>query len=679
MGPTLSSLVFTQQLVAGIDAVAPVPPQVAVPALTLAVSGWFFIFGLLGLGFVFDLIPVFFCIALVTALAIIVTTLQFPSVLGILGIRSVFALVVPGVLKGLDDINGRAVALAVAAIAFLGLLVFARTRWGKERTTRGKFARAGTATGCLVVILVFAGVSSLFLRNVPIQQQVAPVLSLLDPVAVVSPAAPSAPGSAPQAAVVNTTGVSMISPALQGTPSRRVRRQDPETGAPADQSTPPQLAVGSGNLTAQAAAVSATPTKLPLWAAFPDFNTPIPAVKTPFLLIAKGLFLPSFVLFLTLNIEHIVVARFFAHEHGYTISKSQEMFSLGLANLVSAYVGGVPVGGGDIARSSVLAFTGAKSPLNQVFTSLTVLVAMLPASQALRFLPQAALSAIILVTVFDNMPPQKLMVTYFKMSFADFVAFFLVTNVAIVAPNTINSVAGVVLGIVYMLFYTIFRVMFKRPKVISNSDIEYLYQPGAEERMVEGEVIAPTTLVVKVEGDLIFVNAERTRRYIVDAAYLNHSGAALPSAAEPGRAWNLSIDRYVTSVRRRKGVRDSAANVAYHPRLRMVILDFSATAFLDTSALMSLELMKKQLRDWAGDLTEFRFVGLNKHIRRRFERAGWQVVDPFGPRVESKGGDENDVRELVFDSIPQALRYVSQDLAMNGTFEQIIGETKAFW
>lgn len=682
VGPTSASLLFSLQLVGGISAAARIPPQVVLPALTLAVSGWFLIFGLLGLGFIFDLIPVFFCIALVTALSIIVTTLQFPTILGILGVPNVFTDVLPGVLTNLRNVNGRAIGISIAAIVFLGLLSFLRGKWGKEKTTRGKLARMGTATGSLIVIVVFAGVSSVFLQNVPIQQQVAP---FVPPFSSTGSGAASAAAIAPQAALANTTGVSMINPMLQGAPARRARRQaagaDAVTAAASSaQSMSPPTGVGAGNLTAAAvpAILAVPPPKLPFWAAFPDFNTPIPQVGTPVLQLAKSLFLPSFILFMSLNIEHIVVARFFAHEHGYTISKSQEMFSLGLINLVNSFFGGVPVGGGDMARSSILAFAGAKSPLNQLFTSVTVLIAMLPASQALRFLPQAALSAIILVTVFDQMPPQKLLNTYFKLSFADFLAFFFVMNIAIPIPSPINSIAAIGMGLVFMILYTMFRVMFKRPHVIETVDLELLYQPGAEEKMVDGEVIAPSTLVVKIDGDLIFVNAERMRRYIVDAAYLNNSGRAVSSSEEPERAWNLSIDRYVNSVRRRKGGSDPDSVVVFRPRLRMVILDFSSTSFVDTSALMSLELMKKQLRDWAGETTEFRFVGLNKHIKRRFERAKWQIVDPFGPRVEVKGGDENDVRDFAFESIPQALRYVSQDLAMNGTFSQIISETKAF-
>lgn len=657
VGPTTASVLLSLQLVGGISAAARIPPQVVLPALTLAVSGWFLIFGLLGLGFIFDLIPVFLCIALVSAIATIIIALQVPFLLGLLGITTNFTEVVPEILKNLGKTNGRTVAMSAAAIVFLGTLLSLRGKWGRERTTRGRISRIGTATGALLVIVVFAGVSSIFLRNVPLQQQVAP---FIPPV----PAMGSGT-AAPQAALSNSTsGVTMINPTLQGQPARRTRRQ--ATGS--------QL--GAGNLTT--AALPGTLLELPqlpFWAAFPEFITPISTVQVPILQLAKSLFMPSFILFISVNLEHIVVARYFAHQQGYTISKSQEMFTLGLINAVNSLFGGVPVGGGDMARSSILGFIGAKSQLNQILTSATVLIAMTTrASDALRFLPQATLASIIAVAVFDQMPLQSLVNTYFKLSFADFVAFIVVLGAGTALPTGVNTIVAIGAGVVFMTLYTMLRIMFKRPKAIDNTDLENLYKPGSEDLFLDGEVIAPSTLLIKIEGDVIFANAERMRRRIVDAAYLRHTGRPANSSEEPERVWDASVDKYINSLRRWKGADCSSSLAVFRPRLRMVILDMRATSFIDTSALMSLEILKKQLRDWAGDAVEFRFVGLNKHLQRRFSRAKWQIVDPFGPRVEVYSEDD-DVRDFMFDSIPQALRYVSQDMAMNGTFSQIVGST----
>lgn len=656
VGPTAASVAFSLQLVGPISAAAKIPGSVVLPALTLAVSAWFLIFGLLGLGFIFDLIPLFFCTAFVSALAIIATTLQILPLFGILGIPNSFMTAIPGLLSSFSDISPRTVGISVTALIFLGVLSFFKGKWGKEKTVRGKLARSGAAIGVLSVIFIFALISGLVLRNVPVQQQVAPFVPPITEAAA-SPAAGAAAATVPQAASTNATGgVTMISPTLQGTPERRVRRAE----APSEKVPKP---------------------KLPFWATFPEFTTPFPPPsRTPTIKLAVSLFFPSFILFLAVNLEHIVVARHFAHENGYTISKSQEMFSLGVINLVNAFFGGIPVGGGDITRAAILGFGGAKSPLSQLFTAGTVIATMNMASGSLRLLPQAALAAIIMITVVDQQPPQALINTFFKLSFVDFLAFFLGMNIGFAAPSGMNAIVAIAVGLLFMILYTMFRIMFKRPKVIENADLERYFNPsGAEDTMMDGDGIAPSTLVVRLEGDLIFVNAERMRRRVVDAAYLHNSGRAVSAAEEPERAWNLAIDRYVNAIRRRKEAQGGGgAGPVFRPRLRMVVLDMGGTPFMDSSGLMSLELLKKQLRDWAGESVEFRFVGLNKHIKRRFQRAKWEIVDPFGPRVEIKGEEEDDLRDFMFDTLPQALRYMSQDTAMNGTFSQIVGAEKGF-
>ncbi|CAN8102774.1 unnamed protein product [Discula destructiva] len=645
VGPTAASIVLSLQIVAGVSAAARIPPQIILPALTLAVSIWFLIFGALGLGFIFDLIPVFMCIAVVTALSIIVTTLQLPILLGLLGIPNDFLAVIPATIATISNVSGRTIAISVSGLVFLGVLTKLKTLWGKEKSTRGRIARIGVASGALFIIILFATVSSFYLRDLPLQQQVAP---FVPPGAGHSSPAQGAHGN-------GTAAVAMINPALHGSPARRLRRQGPVAHAPPSaRAEHPKL-----------------PT-LPFWAAFPEFTTPIPAARPPVLQLFKGLFFPSFILFFAVNLEHIIVARFFAHQHGYTVSKSQEMFSLGVINLVNSFWGGVPVGGGDMARSSILGYTGVKSPLSQIFTSATVLVGMLPLSGALRFVPQATLSAVIMIAVVDQMPPQALMTTYFKLSFADFIAFFLVMNATIPVPGGVNAVVGSAIGVIFLMVYHLFRIMFKKPKVMQSEDLETLYNSRYENSWIDGDVIPQCTLVMKPDGDIIFSNSERMRRHILDAAYLNNSGKAGEVGDESERTWDNPLESYINSVRKRNGAADSESVAVFRPRLRMVILDMTSSTFIDSSALMSLELLKKQMRDWAGETLEFRFVGLNKHLKRRFQRAGWHIVDPFGPQV-SYVEEDDEIRDFIFESLPQAIRYTSQDAAMHGSFEDVMG------
>lgn len=717
IGPTTTSTLLALPLVAGISTVAKLPALLVLPALTLAVSIWFLLFGVLGLGFLFDLIPVFFCIALVTAFAIIALSLQIPLLLGLLTVPPSFMAIIPGTIASISHVSGRTVAVSVSALVFLGVVRALARKWGPEPSVRGRLAQYGVALGGLVVIFVFTGVSSALLSPLPLQQQLAPVI----------PSMAAAAGVATSQAALGNTSTTTAQMALGSSlNATKLARNNNNNNNMALVDPMLRRAQLVETRAAAAASLEGPIPTLPFWPVFPPFNTTtIPPASGPPLPLVQALFLPSFVLFLAINIEHLVVARFFAHEQTYTISKSQEMFALGVINLVNALFGGVPVGGGDMTRSSVLGFAGAQSPLNQLVAGATVLVTVqAPAlSNALRFLPQAALAALTFLAIFDQMPPQALMNVYFKLSFADFVAFFIVMNVGIAGPAGMNGLVAIGLGVLYMVLYTLLRGMFAGPKFLTSHHVDDLEarrdEPWVQYAFIEKEAIPASALVVTSDVDLVWTNAERMYRHILDAAFLYHSGTTTTtttytmgvSASRPEPAWNMQVHRRIRSLRRqheraREQHRHQTSSsttssssppppaIAFRPRLRMVILDFTKVAFVDTSALLNLELVKKQLRCWAGDEVEFRFVGLNKHLRRRFQRAKWPLVDPFQPAEEEEEGGggvvmmvgeekedkkekksdnkEEGIKDLVFANLSKALRYRSEDAGLDSTYEQII-------
>lgn len=49
--------------------------------------------------------------------------------------------------------------------------------------------------------------------------------------------------------------------------------------------------------------------------------------------------------------------------------------------------------------------------------------------------------------------------------------------------------------------------------------------------------------------------------------------------------------------------------------------------YIDTTGIIALQDLKADLREHAGETAEMRFVGLNESVRRRFEQAGWNLVD----------------------------------------------------
>lgn len=644
---------------------------------------WFLLFGVLGLGFLFDLIPISISLAVVTTIALNLIIVQVPTLLGLNGIPPIVPAIPPAVIQNFTSISLRTLAISISAIAFLAALQFVSQKFGKNKTVAGRAARTGFKIGGLLVVLIFTIVSFLFLQNLPIAQQVAPSV----PPTMGGAGAASAPGPAaaslPQTSV-NTTGTGaaqIIIPA---------KREEPRFSPGADfpsgnigsgvqrrsellpSGQPSNVSVAAASTAAAAGAPPPLP-KLPFWAVFPKFTASIVSPLPPIGDLIKALLLPSLLVFIVLNIEHLVIAKTFGHYHTYTVSQNSEMFAAGLSNVAGAFFGGVPVGGGDMARSSLLAVTGAKSPLNQIFTSATALVVMMPLSGALRFFPQAALSAVIVVAVIDQQPPQKLLGDYFRLSFADFLAFFMAFNIAIVVP-AVGVAIGTAVGVGILVLYTLFRGMFSRPKTVSALDLESMFKERDFRPWRQGDPISPGTQVLKLETDMVWTNADRIRRHVVDTCMVHSSGLAVDSPDKPERPWNFRIHEHVAALRRKHKVMaggdDSESLIQRRPRLRVVVLDMTSTSFIDSSAILNLEMMKRQLREWAGESVEFRFVGLNTHVLKRFERAKWQIVDPCGPRVVEEG-EELRTRDLRFDHLPLAVHFMNPEVTLDGMWEEV--------
>lgn len=671
------------QIIGPFAAAARIPPFIILPALTFCVGIWFLLFGVLGLGFVFDLIPISISLAVVTTIALNLIIVQIPTFLGLNGIPQIVPAIPPAVISNVANISLRTLAISISAIVFLAALQVVSQKFGKKKTVAGKAARLGFNTGGLLVVLIFTVVSFLFLQNVPISQQVAPsLLPTMGGAAAAPPSGPQAP-ALPEASVnITSTGAAqIIIPAKREVPQFAPGAEFPSGNVgsgvqrrsgllPSGQ--PSNVSVAAASAAPAAGALPPLP-KLPFWAVFPGFTASVVSPLPPIGNLIKALLLPSLLIFIVLNIEHLVIAKTFGHYHTYTVSQNSEMFAAGLSNLAGAFFGGVPVGGGDMARSSLLAVTGAKSPLNQLFTSATVLAVMMPLSGALRFLPQAALSAIIVVAVIDQQPPQKLLGDYFRLSFADFFAFFMAFNIAIVVP-AVGVTIGTAVGVGLLVLYTLFRGMFSRPRAISALDLESMYKEGEFRPWQQGDPIPPGTQVLKLETDMVWTNADRIRRYVVDTCMVHSSGLAVDSLDKPERPWNFRIHEHVAALRRKHNVLvdndDSESLIQHRPRLRVVVLDMTSTSFIDSSAILSLEMMKRQLREWAGESVEFRFVGLNAHVQKRFERAKWQIVDPCGPRVV-EDGEEYRTRDLKFEHLPLAIHFMNPEMTLNGMWEEV--------
>ncbi len=96
--------------------------------------------------------------------------------------------------------------------------------------------------------------------------------------------------------------------------------------------------------------------------------------------------------------EAISIAKAMAAKTGQRIDPNQELIGQGLANILGAFGRSYPISG-SFSRSAVNLQAGAISGLSGVFTSLTVLIALLFFTPLLYHLPQSVLAAVIMMAV----------------------------------------------------------------------------------------------------------------------------------------------------------------------------------------------------------------------------------------------------------------------------------------
>ena len=258
----------------------------------------------------------------------------------------------------------------------------------------------------------------------------------------------------------------------------------------------------------------------------------------------KDLAVPALLISVVGFVESVSVGQTLAAKRRQRIEPDRELVALGASNVGAALTGGFPVTGG-FARSVVNFDAGAQTPAAGAFTAVGILLAALLLTPALYFVPQATLSATIVVAVLSLVDLRILRSTW-DYSRADFSAVVVTLLVTLAAGVEAGLVAGVALSLLLYLFKT------SRPHIA-----EVGLVPGTEHfrNVLRHKVKVSERLAsLRVDESLYFANA----RVLEDRVN---------------------------------------ALVAERPQLAHLVLLCSAINDIDASALESLEAINQRLAD----------------------------------------------------------------------------------
>ena len=203
--------------------------------------------------------------------------------------------------------------------------------------------------------------------------------------------------------------------------------------------------------------------------------------------------------FLLSYIESVSAARTFALAYKYEIDARQELLGLGVASLCAGLFHGFPIAGG-LSQSAVNERGGARTPLSLVFASGAICCVLLFLSGMFRGLPDAVLTAVVLVAVKGLIDLRELRHLW-RVSWLDFSAAMVALS-GVLLMGILDGVLVAVLATVVMLLgrssHPYVAFLGRIPGTNRYSDLAR--HPGNEP--------LPGMLAFRIQSSLLYFNAD---------------------------------------------------------------------------------------------------------------------------------------------------------------------------
>lgn len=149
-------------------------------------------------------------------------------------------------------------------------------------------------------------------------------------------------------------------------------------------------------------------------------------------------------------LESLAIAKSIAEKAKYSIHTGQELIALAMANLSSAFIGSIPVGGA-ISRTAVNFQSGAKTKLANFVTLFTILGTLIYFTNFIYYLPISALSAVIIVSVSNLIDVKGLYLTFKKNTLDGYIRFFTFLSTLIIGVYQ-GFLIGLLLSVIIRIY-----------------------------------------------------------------------------------------------------------------------------------------------------------------------------------------------------------------------------------
>ncbi|KAF2118222.1 sulfate permease-like protein [Lophiotrema nucula] len=353
--------------------------------------------------------------------------------------------------------------------------------------------------------------------------------------------------------------------------------------------------------------------------------------------------LPSTVI--VLLIEHISISKSFGRINNYTIDPSQELVAIGVTNVLGPFLGAYPATG-SFSRTAIKSKAGVRTPFAGVITAVVVLLAIYALPAMFWYIPNAALSAVIIHAVGDLITPPSTVFQFWRVSPLEVPIFF--AGVIVTVFSTIENGIYVTISVSAALF--LFRAFKARGRFLGKAKVHSVIgdhlldnkhdtkeggevtesyarkEPSESEDQVR-EVFLPidhhdgSNPLIQLEDPYpgIFIyrfsegfnypNANHYLDELVRIIFVKTRRTNPATYGKPGdRPWNDP------GPRRGKEVDPTD----HRPTLKAIILDFSSVNNIDLTSVQNLIDVRNQLDRYAApDTVDWHFCNINNRWTKR--------------------------------------------------------------
>ncbi|GLV44590.1 Epidermal stripes and patches [Carabus blaptoides fortunei] len=149
-------------------------------------------------------------------------------------------------------------------------------------------------------------------------------------------------------------------------------------------------------------------------------------------------------------IGNVAIAKAFSH--GKTVNASQEMFTLGLCNIIGSFFSSMPVNG-SFSRSAVNNASGVKTPFGGLYTGLLVILALSFLTPYFSFIPKATLSSVIICAVIF-MVEVSIVLPIWRINKINLIPFLATFFACLFLGVELGILVGIAIDLLFMLYYS---------------------------------------------------------------------------------------------------------------------------------------------------------------------------------------------------------------------------------